>query len=399
MSEIRTDNWANGANNVASPERLPAGFVRDLVNLDAGAGGQLEGRAGFTGVLAGVDMRLAVAMRERVIYVDGDTVGCYAIGTDSAEALGAIAGSAEIAGTRFGDQVFLSTPLESLRTDGYSLKPWAVPAPVMRVELIAGALPAGIYRVAMTALGADGEESGADPMMVRVSEGQAIRVSSDDSRPVKAYVTAPNGATLYSQGLLIGGSMAITGVDDSTEQLTTAGLMPFPFCPLMAAHRGVIVGAQGNYLLFTAPLFSHLMDPIRGFVGYQEPITMIGSTDGGVYVAAGERTYFVTALEGEAISQRVVLDIGAVPGTAVGLPDGRVAWFTRYGQAIGDAAGAVTLPNRPNYAPVLAGIGAAGVLEHNGNALVITTMRGPASPNNLVAGDFAELELVEKADA
>ena len=388
----RTDNWAKGANNIAKPERLPAGFVRELVNLDPTEGGQLEMRASHARVLAADDMRLAVSLPGRVVYVEGGDIGCYHADSDSSQVIGSMAADGDIAGAVINGQVYLSGAFDSFRTDGREVKPWAVPAPGFDVELIAGALPAGIYKVAVTAFGADGEESGVEPVIFRLAEGQAIRVISDDARPLRVYLSPANGATLYSQGPLIGGAMAVTGVDDQTARLTTSGLVPLPACSMLAAFHSLLVGVCGNYVVFTAPMTPHLMDPVTGFLQYPEPPTVIAPTEGGVYVVA-DRTYFVTGLDTGTPRQVPVLDLKAVRGSAARLPDKRVAWFTRYGMAIGNSAGEISLPNRQTYAPDIACSGAAGVLENNGIPMVVTTMRGEAKPNNLATGDFADLEI------
>lgn len=390
---IRTDNWLKGANNIAKPERLPAGFVRELVNLDPTEGGQLEMRASHARLLDAEDMRLAVSLPGRVVYVDGGDIGCYSRQTDSAQVIGAITAGGEVCGAVLNGQVYLSGTFDSLRTDGREVKPWAVPAPGFDVQVISGALPAGIYKVAVTALDGDGEESGAEPIIVRLGEGQAVRVTSADMRALQVYVSPANGATLYSQGPLIGGAMAITRVDDQSARLTTAGLVPLPACSMLAAFNAVLLGVTGRYVVFTSPMYPHLMNPVAGFLQYPEPVSVIAPTAGGVYVVA-DRTYFVTGLDTDAPSQVAVLDLQAVPGSATHLPDGRAAWFTRYGLAIGSPAGEVSLPNRQTYAPDLASAGAAGVLENNGIPMVVTTMHGTPSPNNLAVGDFAELEIL-----
>jgi hypothetical protein len=391
---IRTDNWAKGANNIAKPERLPAGFVRELVNLDPSEGGQLEKRVGYERIAAGENVRYAVSLTGRVVFVDGGDISCYSADSDSSQVIGSMAADGDIAGAVLNGQAYLVGAFDSLRTDGREVKPWAVPAPGFDVELITGALPAGIYKVAVTAFGADGEESGVEPVIFRLAEGQAFRVVSDDSRPLQVYVSPANGATLYSQGPLIGGAMAITVVDDQGARLTTAGLVPLPVCSMLAAFHSLLVGACGNYVVFTAPMTPHLMDPVAGFFQYPEPPTVIAPTEGGVYVVA-DRTYFVTGLDTGTPSQVPVLDLQAVRGSAVQLPDKRVAWFTRYGMAIGNAAGEISLPNRQTYAPDIARSGAAGVLENNGIPMVVTTMRGEAKPNNLATGDFADLEIAD----
>lgn len=391
----RTDNWAKGANNIAKPERLPEGFVRHLVNLDPSAGGQLDMRAQSSKVLDAADMRLAVDMGDRIVYVDGGSLGCYTKPTNSAEVIGAIDAVGEIAGVEYEGQVYLSTVRSSLSTDGVTVKPWALPEPAFTVEVIQGDLPAGIYKFAVTAKGDDGEESGASPRMVRLLGGQAVRITSDDSRALTAYASVHDGASLFSQGPLIGGAMAITQVDDQRERLTTSNLVPMPHCSMLTTYNAQIVGVCDRLLVFSSPLYPHLMDAVGGFIQYSAKPSMIATTDGGIYVAVGDETFFVTGTDSDKPSSRMVLAVGAASTSAVRLPDGRAAWFTRYGQAIGDAAGAITLLNRDTYAPELAAIGAAGMLEHNGNSMVVTTLRGATKANNLATGDFADLEIGE----
>lgn len=397
MERVRTDNWALGANNMARPDRLPDGHVRQLINLNPTSGGQLELRAGYRKVLDATDLRLALALSgDRVLYVDGSTLGCYHWHTDSAQVVGNLASdSGLIAGTVFNGQAYLCSAQDTVRTDGSSLKPWAVPAPAFSVNLIAGSLPAGIYKVAVTATGSDGEESGCDPVVLSLNGSQAIQVRSEDERPLRLYASAQNGSTLYYQGPLIGGIQAITGIDDQQERLTTSGLVAFPFCTQLAAYHGVLLGVMDErVLVFSVPLSPHLCDPIAGFFQYSAPIRLIAPTEGGVYVVA-DKTYFITELEGSAPSQRMVLDLDAVAGSAVALPDGRAAWFTRYGQAIGNALGEVELPNRTTYAPGLSRQGAAGLVEHQGQSVVVTSMQGNPSVNGLSTGDFAYLETID----
>ena len=157
--------------------------------------------------------------------------------------IGSITAGGDLSGASLFGQVYLSGTFDSLRTDGREVKPWAVPAPGFDVEAIDGALPAGIYKVAVTAFGADGEESGAEPLIVRLGEGKALRVLSSDPRSVRVYVSPANASTLYSQGPLIGGAIAITKVDDQSATLTTIGLVPMPACLILAAYHG-----QGPYV-------------------------------------------------------------------------------------------------------------------------------------------------------
>lgn len=179
------------------------------------------------------------------------------------------------------------------------------------------------------------------------------------------------------------------------ERLGTAELERLPFCDRLSTHNSLIIGSRGRYLYHTEPMWPHLHNPVSGFLQFASEIVMHASVGTGLFVATTGKTYFITGIGTEEVQQVEVLNIGAAPGSAVQLPDRRVAWFTQYGQAIGSADGVVSLPNRPNYAPDIGSVGAAGVLEHNGNQMVVTNMRGELQGNRLRARDFASLEVID----
>jgi hypothetical protein len=120
---------------------------------------------------------------------------------------------------------------------------------------------------------------------------------------------------------------------------------------------------------------------------------MVAANDGGVFVAAGNETFFISALGTESQSQRRVLGIGAVRGSGAALPDGRVAWMTRYGQAFGSPDGSISLPQKERYAPAVAQQADAGLVEGNGVHMLVTTMKGPVGPNALGVLDAFDLEI------
>lgn len=391
MDPIRIDNWGKGSNNKARPNRLPAGFVRRLMNLDASPEGLLNLRPGYEKVHAGGTLRGAWGVGQYVVMADGLQLLSFDTRTNSTAVLGDLQSEAPLAGVVLNSTLYLSSLTGSLRTDGRELSPWEVRAPGFLATTIDGALPAGIYKVAAVAAGADGEESGCEPQIVSLPVGGGIRLTTSDPRPLRVYASVANGATLFYQGLLIDGALALTLVDDKRERLVTGGLVSLPACTQLAAHHSVIVGCDRSYVFFTTPMMPHLMDPVRGFLQYGAPVDVVAATDGGVYIAA-DKTYFVTALESSRPQQREVLSFGAVPGSTISLPNGAVAWFTEYGLAIGYPDGRVDLPNRDTFAPDVAYRGAGGLVNYDGKQLAVTTMRGVTSPNNLMTGDFADLE-------
>ena len=395
MEKLRSDRWAAGTNNIAKPERLPDGAVAGAINVDPTVGGKFEIRTGFERVLAGDTVRGLFAAGDLLVLVDGDKLKVYDPATDSATQLDTISPSGPVAATYLNDSLYLNTMYESLRFDGQALASWAVPAPSFDLEQVPGNLPAGLYKIAVTAI-ENGVESGALPVIVRLSGDQDLRVLCSDARECRVYSSVADGKTLYMQGFPLAGALRLNYIADDSLRLDTAELDRLPFCDRLSTHNSLIIGSRGRYLYHTEPMWPHLHNPVTGFMQFGAEVVMHASVGAGLFVGTVSKTYYITGIGTDEVRQSEVLGIGAVPGSAVDLPDGRVAWFTQYGQAIGSAGGAVELLNRASYAPDIGTIGAAGVLEHNGNQMVVTNIRGELQGNRLQARDYADLEVIEQ---
>lgn len=387
VETTRRDNWSQGANNIAQPDRLPAGAVRSLINFDASPGGTLGLRAPYSKVLATEDARAVGRVGDKLAVVTGG-VTVYDPATNSPQGIPGAVSPGPVACVTHNDLLYLASPAEAWVCDGNRLVPWGVEEPAVQVSFIPGALT-GVVKLSVTALGGMGEESGADPFVFNLTN-QSIVVTSADPRELLVYVSPPNHESLYFQTKL-SGQTTITEVRDDTERLETVDLRPLPPCERYVSFRGVIVGATGNYVYCTAPFMPHLHDPIGGFFQYASHVRMLAATQGGVFVATDTDTFFIADLEGQP-TQRRVLAVGAVADSGATLPDSRAAWFTPYGQAIGSSDGAVELLNDGKFSPDLAANGAAGLVEYNGNQMVVTTMRGPVRSSGLGVGVHSTLE-------
>lgn len=394
MSTQRTDNWSAGANNVAQPERLPQNSVAALRNLDPAPGGRLTLRAGFDKVQAFTNARALFAAGDALLVVDGGDLHWFDTRTNSATLAATVDPAAPVAAVWHNGELLVSTPQESFALRAGQRRAWGIPAPVFDVQLVAGALPAGTYKVAVTAT-VDGMESGCLPLTVTLDGTQDIRVVTADSRAPLVYASTTNGQTLYAQGEPLAGAFRLTYVADDTARLQTALLTTMPACTRLASLDGLVVGAAANVVYHSEPLWHHLHDPVRGFVLFPADVTMLVDCGRGVYASTDEKVYFITRLGTDQVALQTASDVPAQPGTEVKLPDGRVAWFTRYGQAFATGDGAVELPNATTYAPTVADLGAAGVLEHNGNQMVVTALRGSHRHNALRAGDYWDLEVFD----
>lgn len=389
----RYDDWKAGSNNLSGRDRLPESSFVSAINLDPSIGGKLGLRAQFEIVRPCSDARGLFACGRLLVLVSGDQLIAFDPLTDGSTLLATIANRGAIAATYLNGSLYLNTITDSLRFNGKAILAWAVPAPMATVAIVPGRLPAGVYKIAVTAIAAE-VESGATPFIAVLDGTQGISVACTDARECRVYSSVADGQTLYDQGALQAGAMGLDYVSDSGARLQTAGLESLPFCDLLSTHQAMILGSRGQTLYHSEPMLAHLYSPTKGFIQFDCDIAMHASVGAGVFVATAEKTYFITGIGTPDVYQREVLDFGAVEGTAVTLPGGQACWFTAYGQAIGSPDGSVSLPNRTTFSPDTASIGASGLLEYNGNQMVVTSMRGETKGNSLRAGDFADLEII-----
>lgn len=390
--------WSGGINNRANAKSVPDGFVRDLVNLDPLVGGELGLRAGYEQRYVAENARGALSIGSRVLFADGSSLVCYDTHTSTAHTLAQIANDGRFSGAVLNEELFFCTANESLRFDGATLRSWGVPTIVEQPvpSIVGGSLLAGRYQAAMTLVNDQGEEGATvNPIQIAVGDGGGLLFLLDDipaGYTVRLYVSPASAETLYLQ-YEGAESFAVTLLRDDTARLETLNLRSPIGGDQVAALGSVLLIADGRTLWHTSAMRPHLMDLSKNFFQYPSDISVVLQVDGGVFVCA-DKTYFLPTPEGADVVQYKKLEFGAVPGTGSILPDGRAAWMTQYGLAIGAPDGSVTLMSQNNFVPELAQFGASGVLDHNGNQLVVTTMRGQKGPNPLAASDYYEAEIV-----
>ena len=386
-------DWSAGANNLASKDRLPKNAVRHAVNVDPLPGGTFASRAGYEPIYAGTNVRGVLALGDKLLIADGADLVEFNTQTDTSRVIRAIAATGAFVGTVMNDVLYLSTENETLEYDGTTVKTWGTPdvfnQPV--VAAVAGGLLAGHYQVALTYTDQWGREGGTDrPVVLYVPDNGGVQVTVG---PIPAgcvanvYMGAINGSTLFLQGTrTTAGVVTVATLRDDTTQCETVLLRAPQPSTRMATHNGVILMAKGGTLSMTRPMQPHLVSRARGFVQYADDIGDVMSDGTAVFVSA-DKCYALTNVETDGIEQATVLEFPAIAGTSTQLPDGRVAWMTRYGQAI-SKNGDLELPNRQTFAPSPAASGAAGVIDTNGNQLIVTTTRGTQAGNQLAATDF-----------
>lgn len=399
MSEFKkTQGWSKGVNNMAQDKRVPDGFVRHAVNVDATPDGILASRIGYERLYQGTAVRGVLSLGQKLLVADGtDLVEVDASG--GSRVLRTIAGAGQFVGAELNGTLYFSTANECLKYDGVTVSRWGVPdvfyQPV--VSETAGSLPPGHYQVAMTLVDTDGVEGGTDrPVVIKITSGAIIVFVPplDPGYKANIYVSAVDGDTLYLQQTVAGDTEVVVSIvrDDRARCQTVLARAPTP-ATRITKHNASLVMVDGSTVWWTKPMQPHLIDRTKGFVQYPTTVGEVGS-DGALFVSA-DKCYALTNIETDDIAQSTVLEFPAYSGTGVTLSDGRFAWMTKYGQAISDA-GKMTLVNSGSFVPAEAAAGAAGVVDHNGSQTIITTTRNSTGGNSMAAADYFLGEILNR---
>lgn len=389
-----TSDWSKGANNIAGVDRLPEGFARDILNADPTPGGKLEMRIGQAKAYTGVDVRGVLPLGPKLLIADGSNLVEFNTDTNSSRVVQTIAGAGAFVGEELDGELYFCTENECLRYDGTTVRNWGVPdvnyQPVVTATT-GGGLLAGYYQVAMTYTDQWGLEGGTDkPLVIQVPESGKINVTVPTIPAgciANVYISSVNGSTCYhQQSSTVSTILSFALVRDDTAQCTTVlKRAPAPG-HYMTAHNGVLVVAQGRVVQMTMPMQRHLCDRVTGFFQYGVDVGMVLSVMEVLYISA-DRIYEMSDVELAGVSQRPVLEYPAVAGTGILLPDGKGAWMSKYGLILTDGQNIQAI-NRQTFAPAEATYGASGVVDNNGNQLVVTTLKGKNKPNALAASDY-----------
>ncbi|WNV50609.1 hypothetical protein [Pseudomonas phage Rollin] len=394
MKSIDRTDFSGGIDNVSPVDSLPDKAVRDLCNFDPNPTGKLSLRPSLIQQEAITDVVGAVQVDDDLIVVAG-TLRRFYPSRGFSVSIGAAPAGSSVVGAGLNGDAFMQVGVTQLRVRGETVAPWALPEIVPQVSVAAGALPAGVYKVAVTALDTFNAESGATPLVVHLTQPGAISLAwtaPAGAVETRVYCSAPDGETLYLQGAPAS-AMVIANLRDDTTVMTTGFLQPPPLASQIATYKGRLMLAAGSTLWGTEPFAPHLVNYVSGFISYDADIQIVQPVNGGVYVATDLRTYFVEDFGLDTVRQAVVAEVGATAGSQVLLPDGRASWLTPYGQVFGDPGGKLDFPQRQRYAPPIASAASAGVFDHNGVQVVVNSLRGAVNPNTLAVTDSFDMEI------
>gem|GEM_PF-484901 len=411
MTPIRTvaaGPWPLGINNTAPEGALPrneAGrplALREADNIDLSKEGRVRRRDGYSAVYqaqlahslwsdAALDVALFVDQgRLHVLHSD-----------ESVNDLGIVVGHFPLSYALLDNRIYLSnrTTCGLVNVPDWTWHAWGAPATpaIGPYTVVDGfALPKGLYQLALTVTDSLGRESGAaQAAQCYVSGDQGIHLlhlPPISEGTLNIYVSDANDQVPRLATRLLPGQRTylITDVANGPA-LTTALLDQLPPGQLTCIAHGRQWVADGRILRFSPPLRYGMTDLAHNLIAFDAPIDLLqavgsGSENAGLFIAAGQRTYW---LAGADPAQFRLVDVqrhSAVPGTVTQIPGHSVgfdddqlytAWLSRSGRfVVGLPGGQIQPLNSPDAVIDQGGRGASLFTEHGGLQQLITTLKG-----------------------
>lgn len=411
--------WPLGVNNVADENALPTDefgarvALREADNLDLTAEGWPRTRPGSEQVAPGTLMHSLWADPAFAfgLLVD-DGMLCRVDPTARVQALGIAVGNLPLSYTRINDRIYFSnaTHCGMVLADG-TIWPWAPEQPSGQPALATlpgSALAPGLYQVAVTFLDALGRESGSTfAAAIEVPENSEL-VLTEIPQPqdpiatptVQVYCTDANDPVLRRALSLPAGITTATIFAPATGiSLPSQFLRPMPPGQIVRTGHGRQWVARGREVLWSEPLWFG-MTRATNRIRFDDTVMLLepvgDGAAGGVYVAAGHRTYWMAGNTPADFNQRFVMSCGIVPGSALRIPgvalgiadpDDQIVWLARNGKFCVGAPNGQVITLKDNEAAIDNADRAAVLFrEQDGLRQLIAALKGPRR-NGLAVSD------------
>lgn len=406
---VKFRGWARGVDNVHQDYEIPADSLRRAVNVDVLDSGKLRRRKGSSQTLAASGSHSLWSDGATAYYVQSNTLRRF-FENGTSTSLGTFAaGTNPVAYVKAGQEVYFTCATARGKIKNGILTSWGVEVPATPPTLTAtaGVLPPGTYFAAVTYVTADGRESGASLLaQVTLAVDGGVAVTSMpvpvDSNVTKKrlYISTADGEVLYmavevaSADLFATMASSVTGAELRTAYLSTP---PLGSAVTLANGRIYIIDAvDPRVVWFTEALDYDHVDIRKGYYTFGSPVTVIAGVADGVFMCA-DMTYFVSGAGTAEATQRVVLEFGAVAGSATTIPFSTDAiWMTEQGPVIGKDGGVVEMLTKERMSPG-GMVDATALVRDKDSVRQYIVVGSNTESSALQAGSYAEAEIVRRA--
>ena len=374
-------------------------YLRNAVNVDLGVDGSPKRRPGVTKVLSADDCHS--------FYGCGDH-GYFAAYATLYHVDAAYAATALLTDLTPGVRLsYTQTPLGTVAADGSRLwllngtlaEPFTLDVPRLAPLLEAtagGALPAGRYQVALASTRA-GQVSGTTvPEVVDVPANGVLTLYGLPASDCAVYLTPPDGEVFFHVADTTSSTLTFSTLPDYGGQCPTLLQRPMPSGSLVRHHKGRLLTASGSTLYYSEPFAPALHDPLRGYIAFPAPITLVEPCQNGVYIAA-DQTYWIAGDIADA-ELNPVLPYGAVLGASGEVPNSNsVWWMSERGLVTGTQDGQVQNLQEKNVVVDKATVGAALFREQDGAKQMIAALFN-TTQTVAAARTFMDAEIVRRGE-
>ena len=326
--------------------RTDAGdFVRSAINVDLDDSGRFRRRVCQTKIQSlSAPHSLHQTVDGRYFVVIGSVLYLVTLPSYSQTLVKVLSSSARVYYAEHNGDLYYSNGQDCGRIAADNTwRPWALPTPdAPVVEAIAGTLPAGRYRVAVTySNSVTGEEGGAKAATQFVLDSSgAMRVTLPGAvtgaTHVTVYVSNINGGVpcLYAAMDVGTAYCDITSLPINSASLQTEGLEPMPAGTGLFLHLGRIGAIVGRQVVYSEPWRLAYYRPVANWIPFENSVTLVVPAQNGCFVVADKTRWFA----GDLANPSAIVDVlpyEAIPGTEfAAVSDMTVGWFSTAGVVI-----------------------------------------------------------------
>lgn len=400
---VNLGSFAPGVNNRLEPselatvlaDRSKGTYLYGADNVDINDKGFLRRRRGTTQRIAGAAHSL---------WADARSAEAFAVVDDQLERLTEGGTTLQRAVVRAGmprlpvsysrgadGAVYWSNGQVIRRVEAGVDRPVATEPPplVPTVTVTSGALRAGKYLLAFTALSDDGESPATPAVQVDVPDNGGVAV--DSVTEVQVFMSAPDGDILTWQAA--GTDPSVLVHNETGRRCMTLNRALMPAGSIVRHYNGCLLVASGTLLFISDPYNYGLYNPSKSFIALPAAINLLEPTDNGVYIGA-DKTYWLHDFFGGDLQE--VLPYGATPGTSGRSPnDDTVFWHSDRGLVVAGKNQDVKNVQEEALEFSAASSGASLFRERNGMTHIVTSRAG-VQTNVAAASTFMEAEVIRK---
>ena len=391
-----------GLNNVLPPEMLTLKvafakkqqYLAEAKNVDITNSFEARRRAGYSAIYR-ASVHSLWSGSGMCLFRDGQTLKMLRDDLSAADVLrSGIIGNRPMTYLALNDLVYYSDGTYSGIIEGGVDRSWGLAVPPMAgLSSTWGTLLAGHYRVAVSYLRADGQESGtSEPAMIEIADnsGIAIAITASSDPTVTAiliYVTRCDGETFYQAYRQANAVQTVSHITEQAMSTTFSKTLLFgppPAGTMLEYYNGHIYIVDQSTIWHTEPFRYELIDALQDYLSFDRDVTLMGAVEDGMFFGTDTEIAFAQGPGPRKFSMERKTSYGAVKGTMQVIDhlekDGTlkkwIAFVSKEGLCFGKPGGEIDNVTRNNYIMPPACSGAGLIRTSDGVQQSIAVLKG-----------------------